>query len=60
VVLPPTIGELAHQLLLLGVHADHRIAGGEVGVDLIVQVDELGVPVAIGGKASLSLSTWTA
>ena len=36
---------IADQLLLLGVHADHRLAGITVLPDLLVEVTELGVPV---------------
>ena len=39
--------ELADQLLLLGVHADHRIGGVLVGLDLLVDVPELRVPVRV-------------
>ena len=48
VVLAPAVGELAHQLLLLGVDADHRIAAGQKRRHLVVQVDELGVTVRVG------------
>jgi hypothetical protein len=36
---------MAGQLLLLGVHADHRLAGITVLLDPLVEVTELGVPV---------------
>ena len=39
--------ELADQLLLLGVYADHRIGGALVGLDLLVDVPELRVPVRV-------------
>ena len=39
--------ELADELLLLGVHADHRIGGVLVGLDLLVDVAELRVPVRV-------------
>ena len=44
---PPGVAELADQLLLLGVDADHRIPGRQVGLDLLVDVAELGVPVRV-------------
>src|SRR5919201_6329934 len=44
--LPPAAAACvaADQLLLLGVHAPHRLPGGEVGLGLFVAVAELGVP----------------
>ena len=39
--------ELPDQLLLLGVHADHRVAGVLVGPGLLVDVPELRVPVRV-------------
>ena len=41
---PAAVPELA-DVLLLGVHADHRVAGGQVCGGLVVEVGELGVPV---------------
>ena len=38
---------LADQFLLLGVHADHRLPGGQVRADLLVEVAELGVAVGV-------------
>ena len=38
---------LADQFLLLGVHADHRVARGQVLAGLLVEVGELGVPVGV-------------
>jgi hypothetical protein len=35
----------ADQLLVLGVHADHRLPGGQMDLGLLVEVAELGVPV---------------
>jgi len=36
---------VAGQFLLLGIHADHRLAGIAVLPDLLVEVTELGIPV---------------
>jgi hypothetical protein len=44
-----TVGELANQLLLLGVHADHRLPSRQMDLGLLVQVAELGVPVRMLG-----------
>ncbi len=44
---PARVLELADQLFLLGVHADHRIAGGLVSLDLLDDVPELRVPVRV-------------
>lgn len=47
---PPGTGrvaEVADQLLLLGVHADHRLAGVSVAASLLVEIPELGVPVGM-------------
>ncbi len=44
---PARVLELADQLLLLGVHADHRVGGVLVGLDLLVDVPELRVPVRV-------------
>src|SRR5581483_5145001 len=42
---PAAVLELADQLLLLGVHADHRIGSPLMLLDLLIDVPELGVPV---------------
>ena len=42
------VGVLAHDLLLLGVDADHRLARLHEAAHLFVQVDELGVSVGVG------------
>ena len=44
---PACVLELADQLFLLGVHADHRVRGALVGLDLLVDVPELRVPVRV-------------
>jgi len=41
------VPELPDELLLLGVHADHRIRGALVGPGLLADVTELGVPVRV-------------
>lgn len=41
------IVEVADQLLLLGVHADHRLAGVPVIACLLVEIPELGIPVGM-------------
>ena len=46
---PPTVLEVADQLLLLGVHADHRVAAADVVAGLVVEVAELGVAVGVLG-----------
>ena len=46
---PPTVFELADQLLLLGVDADHRVAGGDVVAGLVVEIAELGVAIGMLG-----------
>jgi hypothetical protein len=45
--LHPAVGVVADQLLLLGVHADDGLAGGQVLASLLVQVAELRVPVGM-------------
>jgi hypothetical protein len=45
--LAATVGEAADQLLLLGVHADHRLPGGQLRPSLLVEVAELGVTVGM-------------
>jgi hypothetical protein len=44
---PAAVLELAGILLFLGVHADHRIGGALMGLDLLVDVAELRVPVRV-------------
>jgi hypothetical protein len=44
---PPGLGVLADLLLLLGVHADHRLGGGQVLPGLRGDVPELGIPVRV-------------
>ena len=44
---PPVLGVLADLLLLLGVHADHRVPGCQVALGLRGDVPELGVPVRV-------------
>jgi hypothetical protein len=44
-----TVGELADQLLLLGVHAHHRLPRGEMDLGLLVEVAELEVTVGVLG-----------
>ena len=46
-VLPAAVLERPHELLLLGVDADHGLAGASVLGDLGCQVTELGVPVGM-------------
>jgi hypothetical protein len=41
------VGELADQFLLLGVHADHRVGGILMLLDLLVYIPELRVPVRV-------------
>ena len=45
--LPARVLELPDQLLLLGVHADHRVAAVLVGPGLLADVAGLGVPVRV-------------
>jgi hypothetical protein len=45
--LPARVAEVPDELLLLGVHADHRVCGALVGLDLPVYVAELAVPVRV-------------
>jgi hypothetical protein len=47
--LPATVGEAADQLLLLGVHAHHRLPSGQVDLRLLVEVAELGITVGMLG-----------
>ena len=44
---PARVLELTDQLLLLGVHADHRIRGALMGLDLLVDVPELRIAVRV-------------
>ena len=44
---PAAVAERPDQLLLLGVHADHRLAGRLVSRGLLADVTELGVPVRV-------------
>jgi hypothetical protein len=46
---PAAVGEAPDQLLLLGVHNHHRLPGGQMGLGLLVQIAELGVPVGVPG-----------
>ena len=41
------VGEAPDQLLVLGVHTDHRLPVGQVDLGLLIQVAELGVPVGV-------------
>ena len=41
------VGVLADQLLLLRIEADHRLAVGHSGADLVVDIAELGVSVGV-------------
>jgi hypothetical protein len=43
------VGEAADQLLPLGIHAHHRLPGGEMDLGLLVEVAELGVPIDVLG-----------
>ena len=45
--LPAAVLEGAHELLLLGVHADDRLPQRELQLDRVVDVAELGVPVGV-------------
>jgi hypothetical protein len=45
---PAGILEVPDELLLLGVHRDHRVPCVEEGLDLLVEVVELGIPVGRG------------
>jgi hypothetical protein len=47
--LPATVGEAPDQLLLLGIHAHHRLPVREMGLGLLVEVAELGVAVGMLG-----------
>jgi hypothetical protein len=53
--LPPGVGEPADQLLVLGVHTDHRLGSSQVLAGLLVEVAELHMPVGMLG-ALLGLS----
>ena len=44
---PARVLELTDQLLLLGVHADHRVRGVLVGFDLLIDVPELRIAVRV-------------
>src|SRR5439155_21077268 len=44
---PARVLELPDQFLLLGVHADHRVAAVLMGLDLPADVAELRVPVRV-------------
>lgn len=46
-VLAAGIGVVSDLLLLLGIHADHRLPGIAVLPDLLVEIAELGVPVRV-------------
>lgn len=46
-VLAPLVGEVAHQLLLLCIHRDYRLAVLHEGLGLVVYVAELGVTVDV-------------
>ena len=43
--LPARVGELTDELLFLGIHADHRVPGALMVLDLLADVPELRVPV---------------
>ena len=45
--LPPGVAELPDELLLLGVHADHRVRSALVRLHLLAYVAELAVPVRV-------------
>jgi hypothetical protein len=47
--LPAGVAILADQLLLLGVHADHRVPARLVGLGVVVEVSELRIPVRVLG-----------
>jgi hypothetical protein len=47
--LPAAVGEAPDQLLLLGVHTDHRQPGGQILLGLLVEVAESGVAVGMLG-----------
>src|SRR6185437_1047837 len=44
---PAGVPELADELLLLGVHADHRVAAVLMGPDLLADIAELRIPVRV-------------
>jgi len=43
------VGAPTDQLLLLGIHTDYRLAGGQVGLGLLVHIAKLRVPVRMLG-----------
>ncbi len=45
--LPARVGELPDKLLFLGIHADHRVPGALMVLDLLADVPELRVPVRV-------------
>jgi hypothetical protein len=45
--LPPTVGVLADELLLLGVHAHDRLTAGQMLAGLLVDIAKLRIPVRI-------------
>jgi hypothetical protein len=47
------VGQVADDLLLLGVDADHRLSVGEVLAGLLVEVAELAVAVGVLGALDL-------
>jgi hypothetical protein len=47
--LDTAVGVAAHQLFLLGVHADDRLAGGQMLLGLLVHIPNLRVPVGMLG-----------
>ena len=51
--LPALVGQVADHLLLLGVHADHRLARPQVLLGLLVEVAELAVAVGMLGALDL-------
>jgi hypothetical protein len=52
--LAPGVAELPDELLLLGVHADHRVSGALVGLDLLAYVAELAIPDLLQGRIPVS------
>jgi hypothetical protein len=49
---PAAVVVRADEFLLRGVHADHRVTGGQVRLGLIVEVAELGVAVVMLGAVA--------
>jgi hypothetical protein len=45
--LAPGVAERTDQLLLLGIHADHRVTGRLVALDVLIDVAELPVAVRV-------------